>query len=121
MSASRREHAKREKLILSLNSGSSSRKLSLFRVGPAAEELVAEGAAENVGQRNGRVTLRDSSGKKLVDRAVNFAEPERALRQLLDGVNRAKISRPDAIGHRIVHGGPDHTSPERATRKLIGE
>jgi acetate kinase len=119
--ASQRETTTRGKVILSLNSGSSSGKLSLFRISATQEELVVEGAAENVGKRDGRIRLRDSRGKKLIDRAADFADSVEALRALFDCMNRQKMPRPDAIGHRIVHAGPDHTAPEKVTRKLIGE
>ncbi len=56
-----------DRVILCLNSGSSSRKIALFRLGQSAEELLAEGAAEEIGSRAGRLWIRDGGKRTLCD------------------------------------------------------
>ena len=67
--------------VLALNSGSSSLKFGLYRVGPSTiETLLAESLS-------------------------NAGEPE-VLRRILRLLEASNLPPPDAIGHRVVHGGP---------------
>src|SRR5438067_780350 len=69
--------------VLALNSGSSSRKFGLYRVGPSVAEALLEGEEEAVGQAQRDAIER--IGKLLSER---------------------DLPAPAAIGHRVVHGGP---------------
>ncbi|HYB90166.1 MAG TPA: acetate/propionate family kinase [Candidatus Binataceae bacterium] len=108
-------------VVLCLNSGSSSRKVALFRFGPGGEELLATGAAEGIGLDAGRLWLRDGRDRLLCDGERHFPRPEAAMRGLFDEIDRQRLPRPDAIGHRFVHGGPNHFAPERITDPLRQE
>ncbi|MFZ3323820.1 MAG: acetate/propionate family kinase [Usitatibacter sp.] len=71
--------------VLALNSGSSSLKFGLYRVGPSQAQALFSGEDESTGgQAPGREAI------------------ARIARRLAD----ANMPEPDAIGHRIVHGGP---------------
>jgi hypothetical protein len=58
-------------IILSLNSGSSSRKFSLYRITDQAEALIAEGETEQIGTRSARMQVRDGK-KKILSAKSNF-------------------------------------------------
>ncbi len=107
------------RVILCLNSGSSSRKFALYRFGGSREELLAEGAAERIDQGSGALWIRDGKKNSLLDTQRDFASPEHALNVLFEEIERLRLPQPSAIGHRLVHGGSDHTAPERVTPELL--
>jgi len=107
------------RVILCLNSGSSSRKFALYRFAESKEHLLAEGAVEHIGAEGGGLWIRDGLRNPLSDLKRDFPEPEAALRLLFDEIERLKLPAPAAIGHRMVHGGPHHSAPERITPELI--
>lgn len=109
------------RVILCLNSGSSSRKLALFRLGQDGEDLLAEGAAEEIGSRTGRLWIRDGHGRTLSDSKRDFSGSAAPLAALFDEIDRLRLPRPDAAGHRLVHGGTDHVEPERITPTLMDD
>ena len=74
------------RVMLCLNSGSSSRKLALFRLGRGAEEMLAEGAAEEVGSRAGRLWIRDGHKRMLCDYERDFSGPADPLLALFDEI-----------------------------------
>ncbi len=90
--------------VLAFNSGSSSLKFGLYRVGPS--ELVARltGEAEAIGEPLGGFIARDSQGAVLA--RENAAIPTQA--EAVGRIARllAQHGAPDIIAHRIVHGGP---------------
>jgi acetate kinase len=110
-----------ERTILSLNSGSSSRKAAIYRMGVVSERLIARVNAERLETanaslqitRNGRTQERPLSG---ID-----ASAAGALSAIFGMLARLELPEPDAAGHRIVHGGPNHLAPERVSARLIGE
>jgi acetate kinase len=106
-------------VILSFNSGSSSDKFAIHRLSRDGEKLLAEGAAEGIGLRSGRLWIRDGQAKTLTDAQRSFARSADALGALFDEIDRVRLPRPDAIGHRLVHGGPNHFAPESVTPGLI--
>lgn len=108
-------------VVLCLNSGSSSRKVALFRLGADGEEPLATGAAEGIGLEMGRLWIRDGQDRPLRDGERRFPGPEAALRELLDEIGRLRLPAPDAVGHRFVHGGPNHLAPERVRPALMRE
>ena len=67
--------------VLALNSGSSSLKFGLYRVGSTgAEELVGESVS-----------------------STDYPDP---ITQIASVLAACSLTTPDVIGHRIVHGGP---------------
>ena len=109
------------RVILCLNSGSSSRKFALYRFDESREELLAEGAAERIGLDGGSLWIRDGHKNALSNVYRDLANPEAAQKLLFEEIDRLQLPRPSAIGHRLVHGGPDHSAPERITRALIDD
>ncbi len=68
--------------VLTINSGSSSLKCSLYQMGPA-ETLVLSGSVERIGLRGGQFHMRDAAGKTLVDELVDLPDHDAALKTLL--------------------------------------
>jgi acetate kinase len=105
--------------ILSVNSGSSSIKFSLYRLG-AEEELQAEGAVERIGVPGGRLWLKDGTGTRLTDRQGDFSDHGHAIHAMLTtAMDDYRFPSPDGVGHRLVHGGANHTAPEIVTPQLL--
>ena len=108
------------RVILCLNSGSSSLKFALYRIGDEQELLLAQGEAELNDEQVTRLwirTTREKVEKTMAEISAGFTP----LRALAAELKRLELPHPDAVGHRLVHGGPDHGAPERITDKLFNE
>jgi acetate kinase len=105
--------------ILCVNSGSSSLKFALYRMGGELEAVIAKGAVERIGLAGGRFWIRSADGKPLAEKYEDFPDHTAALRGLYAAAEGLQLPPSDAIGHRVVHGGPDHTRPERVTPELV--
>ena len=105
--------------ILCINSGSSSMKFALYRIG-VEEQLVAEGAVERIGVPGGRLSLKDGAGTRLTDRQRDFPDHGKAVKAMFTtAIEKYRLPRPDGVGHRLVHGGPEHMAPEIVNPDLI--
>jgi acetate kinase len=106
--------------ILTINSGSSSLKLGLYRANGTAEpQLLFRGATDTIGKPGGSLTITDSAGKTLHygdaahdSQSSAFAHAAQKLRDLSD-------TNPDAVGYRIVHGGPHLVEHCRITSQVL--
>jgi acetate kinase len=108
-------------LILTINSGSSSVKTSLYRMG-RSEELVAVGQLEGIGREHGHFQVADGSGKRVLDQALNLPDHAAAFRTLFDWLKgQASTGQVSAVGHRVVHGGPRFQVPSRVSSELLAE
>ena len=100
------------KRILTINSGSSSIKLSLYHMGPA-ETLLLSGIIENIGQGGGSFTITKPDGTELFERHLDIPDHDTALRTFFEWFNHGpEYNDVNAVGHRIVHGGERYVSPE---------
>lgn len=97
----------RELNILALNSGSSSLKFGLYRVGRPGIEVLLTGEAESIGSKEGTFHARGSRETKLVSETLSIPSQREAVIRIARLVTNAKLPAPAAIGHRIVHGGPE--------------
>jgi acetate kinase len=84
--------------ILTLNSGSSSLKFGLYRVGSSRTEMLLSGEAESIGDEKGKFHAKDSRENALLSETVSIpsqreaiiriakflADPEAALRRFCD-------------------------------------
>ena len=93
-------------IILALNSGSSSLKFGVYRVGPARAEMLLAGEAESIGEGEGKLSARDSSGKALLSETTSIPDQGEAIIRIGRLLANSNVPAPAAIGHRIVHGGP---------------
>ena len=94
-----------ERVILSLNSGSSSLKFGLYRVDAARTTPLLSGAAEWIDGRGGTLHVHDTRGQPL-PRNVAVTDLNDIIIRIARLIRDAGLPLPDAIGHRIVHGGP---------------
>jgi len=107
--------------ILTINSGSSSVKLAMYRMGEA-EELEFSGSLERIGLRSGAFRIEDSDGQTLVDEQTDLPDHEAAFKRLFDWLHDSRPGEAlDAVGHRVVHGGAKFTLPHRITPELMAE
>lgn len=111
--------------ILTINSGSSSLKFSLYSIGRADDEVLHEhlrydGAVERIGVPDGLFHVADGDHQSIVEQHVRLRDQTEALHHALDWLQQQMgVNAPDAIGHRIVHGGASYTQPQRITDKVI--
>ena len=94
--------------ILALNSGSSSLKFGLYRVGSARVEALLSGEAESVGDKEGKFVARDSRNdmRWLLSETACVPGQREAIVRIARLLADSKMPVPVAVGHRIVHGGP---------------
>jgi acetate kinase len=95
-----------EAVVLALNSGSSSLKFGLYRVGSTQTEMLFSGEAESIGGETGDFQARDSAGNTLLAEKSPLSGYGEAIGRITSLLAQFKMPPPAAIGHRIVHGGP---------------
>jgi acetate kinase len=110
-----------ERRVLTLNSGSSSLKFSLYEMRPDSETLLFRGKIDRIGAGSGQFEATDGENKKAVDESVSAPDHQGALNLLLDRLPSLGCESVAAVGHRIVQGGPHHTRPELVTAALLEE
>ncbi len=93
------------RLVLILNTGSSSLKFAVYPDQPEAPAMLS-GAVDGIGGR-ARLKIRRGDGGAGVDTEVTAADPSAALEALAAVPNGPLSGNLVAFGHRIVHGGPD--------------
>src|ERR1700722_12130310 len=111
--------------ILTINSGSSSLKLGLYRAdaGTVEPQLLYRGATDAIGRSGGSLTITDSSGKAIYHEDASHDSQSSAFThaaQKLQQLSGTDMSRgPEAIGYRIVHGGPHLRQHCRITSQVL--
>ncbi len=107
--------------ILTINSGSSSIKFSLYKMG-FREERVLSGKLEGIGEKETIFHAGSANGRSLIEKRLDSKNHKAALKVLLEWLNGgAYDSDLDAVGHRIVHGGVRYGKPEVVTEELVKE
>jgi len=107
--------------VLTLNSGSSSIKFALFRVGPPLERVLT-GKFERVGLPDGELAVMDVATGHRERRAVPTSNHAACVRPLLELLgSRISLSAIRAIGHRVVHGGLRYRTTQRVTGEMIAD
>jgi acetate kinase len=92
--------------VLALNSGSSSLKFGLYRVGSSQTETLLSGEVESIGAHESRFSAADSHRNELVTETAPIASHAEAIIRIGGLLADSGIPAPNAIGHRVVHGGP---------------
>jgi acetate kinase len=96
---------------LTLNTGSSSLKAALYRMGEGERRLLAA-RAERIGSEESRLRLEDLREETIDERLVALPDHPAALRTLLDYLRTRGWDRDlAAVGHRVVHGGAHYGEP----------
>lgn len=95
-----------ERMILVINSGSSSVKFATFDMASAGLRRVNSGALERIGLDKGRFVTMDAHGAILAEETRKIADHGAALDLLLSWVeSRTSVENLIGVGHRVVHGG----------------
>jgi acetate kinase len=107
--------------ILTLNSGSSSLKFSVYEMERGTEKLLLHGKLERISSGEGHFEAANLGNEKLVNDLVRLPDHQSALDLLLDRLPSFGVASIEAVGHRIVQGGPHHVGPELVTPALLKE
>jgi acetate kinase len=113
--------AKKDGLILVLNSGSSSLKFGIYRPGETDEEPMLTGSADGVGRDDGSLHIRSSDGTSLSQRECFHESQSEALNALAAAIREHIDNMPLAVGHRVVHGGPNLRRHQIITPQVLDE
>jgi acetate kinase len=113
--------AKKDGVILVLNSGSSSLKFGIYRPGETDEEPMLTGSAEGVGRDDGSLHIRSSDGTSLSQRECIHESQSEALNALAAAIREHMDNMPLAVGHRVVHGGPNLRRHQIITPQVLDE
>ena len=106
--------------ILTINSGSSSVKVALYRM-ERAETLTLSGIVERIGLKGGSFHLVNGQGESAVDRHLDLPDHDAALKMLFEWLqgHDALGHAIDAVGHRVVHGGIKYNQPHLVSPELV--
>ncbi len=99
-------NAKLDLNVLALNSGSSSLKFGLYRVGSSHTALLIGGEVESIGEKAGTFHAEHAKGGTLLRETAALPSQKEAIIRIARLLAEMKMPAPQAIGHRIVHGGP---------------
>ena len=102
--------------ILTINSGSSSIKLSVYGAG---ERLLIKGLLERIGLPEGAFSAWDSEGALIRNGRLSFPDHAAALSELTGWLRNSPVGNGIcAVGHRVVHGGRV-TAPQKIDAALM--
>src|ERR1700734_387427 len=113
--------AKKDGLILVLNSGSPSLKFGIYRPGETDEEPMLTGSAEGGGRDDGTLHIRSSDGTSLAQRECIHESQSEALNALAAAIREHIDNMPLAVGHRVVHGGPNLRRHQIITPQVLDQ
>jgi acetate kinase len=109
--------------ILTINSGSSSLKLGLYRIddGNRVGEptLLYRGATDAIGKPGGSLTVSDDAGNTLHHEDAAHDSQSSAFAHAAQKLRELSGSDPAAIGYRVVHGGPHLVEHCRITPEVL--
>ena len=109
------------RIILALNSGSTSLKFAAYNVTSDAEQAIIEGEIDGIGQRQSQTVLKERDGKELRKRTHAIPSQESAMSEAATMLREHLPADPAAVGHRIVHGGPDLRDHLIITPKVLAQ
>ncbi len=107
--------------ILTINSGSSSIKFSLYVIGES-ERLVLKGELGRIEVSQGFFQAEDHEGNQLTAQDLDLPDHDAAWKTLFDWLQGHEIGKDlHAVGHRFVHGGMAHVKPQIVSPALIAD
>jgi len=107
--------------VLTLNSGSSSLKFSVYTMENGAEDFLLKGKLERIGSGGGHFEAEHATKGKIASEDVSLPDHRSALDTLFKKLPDLGLEKPSAIGHRVVQGGPHHLQPQIVTPDLLRE
>ncbi len=106
--------------LLTINTGSSSLKASVYVVEPV-ETLALAIEIERIGQQGSRMRITDANGHSLHDQPLERPSHEVAFETMLAWLaEHGWADQLQAAGHRVVHGGPHYREPQLLTPAIFG-
>lgn len=111
----------RKRQVLTLNTGSSSLKFSVYEFQDDHAKPIVRGHLDRIGSCQSHFEAINETGKHLAGHLVSVPDHDGALSLLIDRLPMFGAGSIDAVGHRIVQGGQRHTGPEILTPDLIEE
>jgi acetate kinase len=99
-------HIASESVVLALNSGSSSLKFGLYRIGPTKADLLLTGEAEAIGEEGSQFHAQDFRTHTQLVETSPIPTQREAIARIGKFLDESGAPAPVAIGHRVVHGGP---------------
>jgi acetate kinase len=107
-------------IILTINSGSSSLKLGLYRADAGAPpQLLYRGATDAIGKPGGSLSITDAAGKTIHREDASHESQSSAFAHAAQKLQQLSGTHPDAIGYRVVHGGPHLREHCRITPQVL--
>jgi acetate kinase len=107
-------------IILTINSGSSSLKLGLYRADAGAPpQLLYRGATDAIGKPGGSLSITDAAGKTIHREDASHESQSSAFTHAAQKLQQLSGTHPDAIGYRVVHGGPHLREHCRITPQVL--
>jgi acetate kinase len=107
--------------VLTINSGSSSIKFSLYVLGET-ERLALKGELARIGLSQGFFHAKDQEGHLLTAQELDLPDHGAALITLYAWLQGHEIGKElHGVGHRLVHGGPAHVKPQLVSSALIDD
>ena len=104
--------------ILTINTGSSSLKAALYRIGQS-EDVLLQAQVERIGLDSGRLRLTDAGDNVIFDDQAALPDHAAALSSLFKALEQALGYRFDVVGHRVVHGGGVYQWPQSIDHAVI--
>jgi acetate kinase len=106
--------------ILTINSGSSSLKLGLYRTdADTPPQLLYRGATDAIGKPSGSLTITDAADQSIHREDASHESQSSAFAHAAQKLQQLSGTDPDAIGHRVVHGGPHLREHCRITPQVL--
>jgi acetate kinase len=105
--------------ILTINSGSSSLKLGLYRADAGPPQLLYRGATDGIGKPGGSLAITDAAGKTIHREDASHESQSSAFAHAAQKLQQLGGTHPDAIGYRVVHGGPHLREHCRITPQVL--
>lgn len=93
------------KIVLTLNSGSSSLKFGVFRTNARSATPLFSGAADALGSEASTFELTSGQGDIRLQSRTPMPDHFAAYERLISLFDDGTLPCPDAVGHRVVHGG----------------
>lgn len=104
--------------LLTINSGSSSIKFSIFSANGGLPDSLYEGEALGIG--SGDATFRfGRAGEKSSPTKIQAHDPVEATGKVVDAVTQSGLPSIDAVGYRVVHPGPKLDRHTRITEEVL--
>lgn len=104
------------KIVLALNSGSSSLKFGVYRVSGKGIDTLLSGEAEGLGSGQASFSATGVEQQPLTDDSMGGV-----LKRLEHVLEDARLPALNAVGHRVVHGGPKLCRPCRIDDEVLDQ